>query len=225
MAGSTPGSTVRHAGGDLEKLRRFAEKRGADDAVVIQASDVLVDPRVRLKCLIPKCYASGICDHCPPHGYSVHEVRETVSRYRQGVFFRVLVTNSVAAAENIGRNISSGEFDGQGNLYNLGGHYYLVFTILALLKREVANMGYASSFGMAAGNCRDVFCHFQPTCRKLMSTKKGCRHPNLSAPSMEACGIDAFTMAARAGWDIFPIGGSLTPADVPHGTLMGLVLV
>jgi predicted metal-binding protein len=216
---------MKHAGGDLEKLRRLAEKRGASDAVVIDASDVRVDPRVRLKCLIPKCYTSGACDHCPPHGYSTREVRDIVSRYRYGVFFRVMVANSVVAAENLGRNISSGEFDDQGNLYNLGGHYYLVFTILALLEREAESMGFASSFGMAAGNCRDVFCHFQPTCRKLMSSKKGCRHPDLSAPSMESCGIDAFSMAARVGWDIFPIGGSLTPGDVPHGNLLGLILV
>jgi predicted metal-binding protein len=224
MADSTAGSTTRGAGGDLERLRRLAEKRGADSAVIIDAADVLVDPRVRLKCLIPKCFSSGACDHCPPHGLSARQMRETISRYRQGVFFRVLVPSSVVAARNLSDNIRTGVFDDQGNLSNLGGYYMLVFTILALLGEEAAKMGYPSSFGLAAGNCREVFCHFQPTCRKLM-TGKGCRHPGLSAPSMEASGLDAFTMAARVGWDVFPIGGSLTPSAVPHGTLMGLILV
>ncbi len=216
---------MRQASGGLEKLRRYAEKRGADDALVIQASDVLVDPRVRLKCMIPKCYSSGACDHCPPHGYSAQEIREIISRYQQGVFYRVKVRNQVIAAENISENITSGVFDDKGNLQNLGGHYMLVFTILALLKKKATAMGYQASFGLSAGNCRDVFCHFQPTCRKLMSPGKGCRHPDLSAPSLESCGIDAFAMAARVGWDVYPIGGSLTPGDVPHGTLLGLILL
>jgi len=42
---------------------------------------------------------------------------------------------------------------------------------------------------------------------------------------MEAVGIDAFTMAAKVGWDIYPIGGSTLPDKVPHGTKLGLVLI
>jgi len=49
----------------LERLRLFSLKSGADDAVIIPSSDVIVDPRVRFKCMIPKCYMSGNCSHCP----------------------------------------------------------------------------------------------------------------------------------------------------------------
>jgi hypothetical protein len=78
--------------------------------------------------------------------------------------------------------------------------------------------------GFTAGNCRDTFCHMQPVCRRLMSPE-GCRHPGLSSPSLKASSIDALTMASRAGWDVYPIGGTCRPESVPHGTLMGLVLV
>jgi predicted metal-binding protein len=40
----------------LEPLRRTALDRGANDAVIISSSDVIVDPRARFKCMIPKCY-------------------------------------------------------------------------------------------------------------------------------------------------------------------------
>jgi hypothetical protein len=59
-------------------VKKAALDRGADNAVIIPASDVIVDPRVRFKCMIPKCHISGICIHCPPHGYSTDEVKDIV---------------------------------------------------------------------------------------------------------------------------------------------------
>jgi hypothetical protein len=32
-------------------------------------------------------------------------------------------------------------------------------------------------------------------------------------------------MAAKVGWDVYPIGGSISPSEVPHGTKLGLVLI
>ena len=208
----------------LEGLCRLALERGAGDAVVIPASEVIVDPRVRLRCMIPKCYMSGDCSHCPPHGYSTVETREIVSRYQSGVFFRVLVKSSIISAKALEEAINSGVVDDQGNAFNLGGHYMLVSTIVKLLQKRARAMGYPHSQGFAAGNCRDPFCFLQPGCQDLM-TSRGCRNPHLSSPSMESCGMDAFTMAARVGWDLFPIGGRCEPDSVPGGSLMGLVLV
>ena len=136
----------------------------------------------------------------------------------------MLVKDSIIAAESISNNLNKGVFDDQGNLFNLGAHYILVFTIVKLLQKKAGEMGYAPTRGFAAGDCRDALCNFQPTCQKLM-TRKGCRHETLSSPSMESCGMDIFTMAARVGWDVYPIGGSRVPGDVPHGTLMGLVMI
>jgi predicted metal-binding protein len=208
----------------LEELRLLALDLGASDAVVIPASEVIVDPRARLKCMIPKCYMSGNCHHCPPHGYTTQEVREIISRYEWAVFFRVLGKSSIFAAKSISHSINTGVLDNQGNVFNLGGHYILTSTIAKLLQKRAKSMGYAPTYGFAAGNCRDPFCLLQPTCQNLMSPQ-GCRNPELSCYSMESCGMDAFTMAARSGWDVYPIGGTCEPDSVPHGTLMGLVLV
>jgi predicted metal-binding protein len=208
---------------DLEALRLEALARGADDAVVIPISDVIIDPRVRFKCMIPKCYMSGNCAHCPPHGYSLQDIRDILGRSGGAVFFKVGVKSSVIAAEQINRNIESGVMDDSGNAMNLGGHYMLVFTIVKILQKRAAEKGYGSH-GFAAGNCRDPFCHMWPFCQDLM-TDRGCRHPNLSANSMESCGMDVFRMAACVGWQQYPIGGSCVPESVPRGNLMGLVLI
>jgi predicted metal-binding protein len=208
----------------LEELKKSALETGADKAVIIPVSDILLDPRVRLKCMIPKCYMSGSCNHCPPHGNSIQEVKEILSRFQQGIFFQVPVKSSIIAAESLYKAVESGVMDKDGNAFNLGGHYILVFTIVKLLQKRARALGYKITHGFAAGNCRDPFCHLQPHCQALM-TGKGCRHPELSSFSMEASGMDVFTMAARAGWNHYPIGGSCTPEKIPSGNLMGLVLV
>jgi len=218
-------STRKHAPGHehVEFLRKTALVRGAEDAVIISASDVIVDPRVRFKCMIPKCYMSGGCAHCPPHGLSVADVREIVAEHELGIFFRVRVDSRVIAARDIHEAIEQGIADPGGNLMNLGGHYILVFTIVKILEKHARQAGYAA-YGFGAGNCRDPLCFLQPACQGLMS-QKGCRNPDLSAYSMESCGMDAYTMAARVGWDHYPIGGSCEPDTVPRGSLMGIVLL
>ena len=208
---------------NFEALRQLALDLGANDSVIIPTSEVIVDPRVRLKCIIPKCYISGNCNHCPPHGYSIQEVRDMVSSYERGVFYRLKVKSSIIAAKNIADSISSGVMDDAGNAFNLGGNYILVSTITKLLQKRAMEMGLNSTRGFAAGDCRDIFCHLQPICQELM-TKRGCRNSDFSSPSMESCGMDVFTMAARVGWDVYPIGGTCDPDSVPHGSLMGLVL-
>jgi predicted metal-binding protein len=207
----------------IEHLRQTALKRGANDAEILSSSDVIVDPRVRFKCMIPKCYMSGNCAHCPPYGYSTQDVRKIVESFDTGVFFRVKVKNTIIAAKDLHHDIEAGVADKDGNLLNLGAHYVLVFTIVKVLEKRARNAGY-STHGFAAGNCRDPFCLLQPVCQNLM-TGKGCRNPNLSSYSMESCGMDVYRMAARVGWDQYPIGGSCEPDSIPHGSLMGLVLV
>jgi hypothetical protein len=42
---------------------------------------------------------------------------------------------------------------------------------------------------------------------------------------MEAVGMDVYTMAAKTGWDIYAIGNSTNPSEVPHGLRLGLVFI
>lgn len=209
---------------DLEKLVHLAMAKGADSAVWIPVSDVLIDPRVRFKCMIPKCYMSGACNHCPPHGYSIAEVRERVSKFNWGVFFRVRVESSVIAAKGLADWIHEGKMDDRGIVLTLGAAYLTVFSIVADIRKTAEELGFSPTLGFAAGNCRDVLCHEEPVCR-MFTLEQTCRNEGISNPSMESCGMDAFTMAARVGWDVYPIGGTCEPDSVARGSLMGLVLV
>jgi predicted metal-binding protein len=209
---------------DLQKLVGLAMEQGADNAVVIPCSDILIDPRVRFKCMIPKCYMSGACNHCPPHGYGIDEVRDMVSAYGWAVFFRVRVESSVIAAKGLADWIHAGQLDDRGIILSLGASYLSVFAIVSNIRKAAEEMGYSPTRGFAAGNCRDVLCHEEPVCR-MLTREQTCRNAEISNPSLESCGMDAFTMAARAGWDVYPIGGTCEPDSVSRGSLMGLVLV
>jgi len=61
------------------------------------------------------------------------------------------------------------------------------------------------------------------TCAALLGER--CRFSLLARPSMEAVGIDVYHMVAAAGWDIYPIGSSAKPDEIPKGTLAGIVIV
>ncbi len=223
MPVTRPTATSRDRLAEFQELASLALSWGATDACVIKRDDIIIDPRVRLKCMIPKCYMSGGCAHCPPHGYSTDETSEIVGRFDTGIFFHVKVESGIIAAKGLSNHINKGIIDDHGDMLNLGGHYMLVFSIVARLRKEAAAKGFSETAGFAAGNCKDVLCFVQPVCMKL--TKQGkCRNPDLSVPSLESAGIDAYLMAANAGWDVYPIGGTCTPESVPHGMLMGLML-
>ena len=54
---------------------------------------------------------------------------------------------------------------------------------------------------------------------------QSCPHRLKARSSMEAVGIDCFSMASRVGWDIFAIGQETSPEDIPYGLRLGMVLI
>jgi len=67
-------------------------------------------------------------------------------------------------------------------------------TTVAELEREVFLRGAWKAFGLGAGPC--YFCE---TCAREPGK---CRHPERARPAIEACGIDVFSTARRAGFQI-----------------------
>ena len=52
---------------DLECYCRLAREMGATEAVIVPAGDVVIDERVRLKCVVPRCLRAGETPNCPPY--------------------------------------------------------------------------------------------------------------------------------------------------------------
>ena len=66
---------------DLARYHELALESGASAAVAIPASDVVVDERVRLKCLVPRCLRAGETPNCPPHTPDLDLIRRAFSLY------------------------------------------------------------------------------------------------------------------------------------------------
>lgn len=207
---------------DMEKYRQEALNLGASDARVIRAEDVIVDERVRFKCLIPRCFEYDTNPHCPPHSPTAIQVKEIMKSYRYGLLIRLDVEPHLMAGEELAKALEETRMDKNGYLKETLKQYAKVFEIVAKVESMAFYNGYHLACGFAAGSCNAVFCGFQP-CAVLES--KRCRNPLKARPSMEASGIDVFRMAASQGWQIYPIGAECMPDSFPKGSLVGLIMV
>lgn len=87
-----------------------------------------------------------------------------------------------------------------------------VKTTVVDLERDIFLRGAWKAFGLGAGPC-----YF---CRKCPVQECRCRHPERARPAMEACGIDVFSTARKAG---FPIEVVRSTRQCPN--YYGLILV
>jgi predicted metal-binding protein len=195
---------------DLERYRAKALELGATKAAIIKAGDIPVDERVTLKCQIPRCFGYGAGAHCPPNTLKPTELQELLQKFHWAVFFILDVPPEVIVRD-------------KATIKERVAAYQKVFKMVSEVESMAFYDGHYLAFGFAAGSCRHTFCGQQESCQALEG--KRCRFSLLSRPSMEAVGIDVYKMVAAKGWDIYPIGSSAKPADLPKGTLAGIVIV
>lgn len=196
---------------DLERYRELALSLGASEAKIIGAHEIIIDPRVRLKCMYPKCRWFGTNAHCPPHAPEVEKIISMVSRYKHGIFYCIRVPT-----EDFVGNYTDSEGQPKPAKRQL-----LNYKISSSLESAAFYDGYVLAVGFAGGPCKPVFC---PTkdCSAIMPGQ-GCRAAGKARTSLEGACMYAFAMAAEAGWDIYPCGP--TAENVPHGTALGMVLI
>ena len=195
---------------DLEKYKQKAIEMGAAKAAVVEVKNIPVDDRIPLKCEIPRCFGYGASAHCPPNTLKPERLRKILESYQYAVLFikevppEVIVRDKATIKERIEV-------------------YQQVFKIVSEVESLAFYDGHYLAFGFGAGSCKHSFCSREETCQAMEG--KRCRFSLLSRPSMEAVGIDVYKLVTRTGWDIYPIGSSAKPAQIPKGTLAGIVIV
>ncbi|MHA2247326.1 MAG: DUF2284 domain-containing protein [Candidatus Hodarchaeales archaeon] len=194
---------------DLEKYCLLAKELGASDTKYIKTNQITIDERVVLKCIIPKCFGYGVCANCPPHSLKPEETQKYIAQYKWAVIFKYEIPPEV-----IVRN--------KETIKERAGAYHKTFEMVNKIESAAFYDGYYLSVGFGAGSCKSTFC-WKDDCAVLQGNK--CRFSLRARPSMEAVGIDCYKLAVELGWDIYPIGSDAKPESIPHGTLMGLVLI
>jgi predicted metal-binding protein len=192
---------------DLENYRDMAIGLGASDARIINADIIKVDDRAQAKCSIPKCSNYGTSLNCPPYVPSTKYWKKLISKYKYATVFRIKVPVQELLDE---RTASISRVK--------------VLEIISKVESKAFYDGYYFALGLGAGPCRLALCAGE-RCAALVTPGSACKHALRSRPSMEAAGIDVYSLATSLGWDIYPIGRGLPQPFPPCGNRVGLVLI
>jgi len=161
----------------VSKLRRLAMEKGADSTKLIPVGDVSVEDWVRQKC---EYGCNGYARHftCPPYSPTPEETRKRLKGYGQALLV---------------------EFTRQAEKENR----LDVHEVMYELERAAFLSGLYRAFSYAAGPCGICeTCAAEEVESPNEYSKRECRDQNRARPSMEACGIDVYQTARRAGYKI-----------------------
>lgn len=198
---------------DLARYCSLAIRLGMTDSKIISAENVLLDPRVRLKCKYPRCGYYGSNGNCPPYAVGLDEMQLCVTRYSYAVF----MMNRFPSDELLGVEKAD-----TGHAV-CGDTQRLMYDTVSQIEATAFQDGYVLSVGFANGPCKKVFCA-NVDCTAIVPGGV-CRFPLKSRGSMEGSGMDAYRMARSVGWSVTPAGHRSRAEEVPYLISLGLVLV
>jgi len=208
---------------ELQEFKEKALELGASAVEVIPASDVVVEERVWMKCLVPRCGAirDGGTPYCPPHTPHPDFMRKVFSQYHWAVLFRRNVEpleDYIPPSEARAKEMLSQQWQQGGRNF-----HEKTWEILGRLESYVQGKGYDLAMGFSGGSCKINLCHGAP-CGVFQNGN--CRFPLRARPSMEAVGIDIFDLANKVGWDCYMIRGIEPDLSViPCAISVGIVFI
>lgn len=197
---------------DLDIFKQKAIELGAAGAEIIEASQLVVDERVRLKCTIPRCLRAGETPNCPPNLPDLEFIRKAFARYSYAVLFKTLV-------EPI-EEFTPGHTKDKNGLDHTLLFHLKTSKIVYEVEKLAYGKGYYLAMGLGGGSCKDYLCHGQ-VCQYKDSGR--CRFPHRARPAMEAMGIDVFDIIRKVGWDAYPLLDA--PEKIPCATSVGMVFI
>ena len=196
---------------DLEKYRQRALEMGATDAKVIGTDDIVIDERVLAKCTYPKCPGYGTNANCPPYAMDIDKIRKVANNFKYAIFVKLEVPpEDIAGKKAIEKDLTQP-------------YRRKLAEIVAKIEAEAFYDGHHLALAFGNGSCKMLFCP-NTECVALVPGQ-GCPHRLKARSPMEGVGMDAYTMATRVGWDIYPIGVATLPSEVPYGMRLALVLI
>ncbi len=200
--------TVMH---DLQKYSTRALELGCSDTKIIEANQIIIDERVKMKCRVPRCTNFAECANCPPFTPETEQMKRAIGGYTYAVLLRHDVNPVI-------------DFVDKKRLANEGKkHYKKLNNIVSKIEKAAFHDGYYLALGFSGGSCKHYLCDSY-ICQYLDSKK--CKYNLLARPSMESVGIDVFNLVTKVGWDIYPIGGSDLPiSEIPCAAVIGIVFV
>ena len=197
---------------DLERYRKIALDLGASGAAIIHASQVIVDERVRLKCLVPRCLRAGETPNCPPHAPDLDLVRRALGLYSWAMLIKCDVK---PISDYAPKKTGTKEEQRKTLLFHQKSS-----EVVYKLESQAYKDGYHLAMGLGGGSCKDYLCQGL-VCQFLDSGR--CRFPQRARPAMEAMGIDVTSLINKVGWNVYALVDNLD--SVPCAISVGIVFI
>jgi predicted metal-binding protein len=190
---------------EIEKfdfLQKLALELGASDARVIQASKIVIEDRVVLKCKVG-CNNYGKTLACPPYTPSAEEFRKIVNEYSYALFMKF---SSKAEAGSELRNFLSKSNSDIPEAAKVKTEKFWadwkedkkeMLSSVVKLEKEAMKRGYSLAVSFVSGSCQ--------LCEKCNVEKGICVHPEMARYSEDAVGVNVKKTAKNAGIEyVFP---------------------
>ncbi|WP_424354399.1 DUF2284 domain-containing protein [Methanobacterium sp. MBAC-LM] len=201
---------------DLEKM---VLEKGYPEAKVIPADKVVVEDRVRLKCMVG-CphYGQGL--RCPPYTPDIDEFRKMLNDYKFAMVIKIKpqkIPEEVMAKYKLENNgiehvklrdqYKDADKTSSSVWSDFAGYYKESLMDLLDLESVAFSLGYTFATVFFAGRCM--------LCEKCNVKEGICRNPIISRFSAEAMGINLLKTAKNAGIDLkFDLDSTPTPMAI-----------
>ena len=177
----------------FDELVEIALKAGAIAARIIPSERIVIDPRVRFKCEVPRCAGYGQFLTCPPYVMSVDAFTRIRSGYKWGLLIQVEAKNIDSTDKGKGR---INQTILKENKKSHRPFKLKLLEIVEAVESAAFKKGMRFAAGLVGGSC--------VLCERCVNDKftEVCRHPFRARPPMEAVGIDVVKTAENAGLPI-----------------------
>ena len=211
MLDQNPSNMPREAGNhDLRALSEYLVQQafdlGAHGAAVIAPDQVLIQDELADLCAELKCDGYGQSMSCPPQVAGPAWFRSRLAQSALVLAFKFDVPTQILH--------SSQRWDLFGLLHQTA----------AGLEDIARQTGFADSFGLAGGSCKNIFCSSHYQCQ-VLSEGGPCRNPDSARPSMSGFGVNVKDLAGALGWPMESTVSDPTAGRMPTALLAGMVVV
>jgi predicted metal-binding protein len=180
----------------LSELCNTATELGATSCSIVDGDAIVVDERVRLKCMVPICKNYDFCVVCPPNVMSINEFRTVLSKFSKALLVQISydvppwMLERIHAADDLVNLFKDVEYvKGYEQTYKIAKSN--LDKIIDRLEAAAFKRGLTYASGFTAGKCT--------LCDECVGAGNRCRNPYKARPSMEAMGIDVSRTAKNAG--------------------------
>jgi predicted metal-binding protein len=189
-----------------EYLIQQALALGAHGAATISPDQVPIQDHLADLCAELKCDGYGQSMSCPPQVAGPAWFRSRLAQSALVLAFKFDVPTQILH--------SSQRWDLFGLLHQTA----------AGLEDIARQAGFESSFSLAGGSCKNIFCSSHYQCQ-VLSAGGPCRNPDSARPSMSGYGVNVKDLAGVLNWPMESTVSDPTAGQTLTALLAGMVVV